>query len=219
METFGNQMYDAITIVAEMAAIGMGLPSATFTDRLKGGPHLLAPTGSDLEKNKLGAVFAGLHNDISFLTIHGKSKYPGLSVWTRDWKKTAAKIPPGCLLVQSGQTFEYLTGGYVHAGYHEVVYNEGTKNAYEERKSSMGDRPQWRVSSTLFSMCRNDARVDPLKEIDFLHQNSNGKTYETPFTAHQLLMRELDANGLSAETCVQIGEAKVGGEASPTKSM
>lgn len=102
METFGHQMFDAVTIVAEMAAVGMGLPPLTFTNMLDGGPHLLAPTGSDLEKNNLGAVFAGFHSDISFLTIHGKSKYPGLSVWTRDWKKTTVKLPAGCLLVQAG---------------------------------------------------------------------------------------------------------------------
>jgi flagellar biosynthesis regulator FlbT len=75
----------------------------------------------------------------------------------------------------------------------------------------MGDRPQWRVSSTLFTMFRNDARVDPLKEIEHLHEN--GKVYETPFTAHQLLMRELDAIGLSVATSVAIGEAKVNGDA------
>jgi hypothetical protein len=80
-------MFGAVKSVAEMAALGMGLEVNTFTDSLNGGPHLLAPTGSDLEKNSVGAVFAGLHSDISFLTIHGKSKYPGLSVWTRNWKK------------------------------------------------------------------------------------------------------------------------------------
>jgi hypothetical protein len=50
-----------------------------------GGAHLLAPTGSDLEKYDVGTVFAGWHYDISFMTIHGRSRYPGLSVWTRDW--------------------------------------------------------------------------------------------------------------------------------------
>ena len=44
---------------------------------------LLSPTGSDLEKNDVGAIFAGYHFDISFLTIHGKSRYPGLYCWTR----------------------------------------------------------------------------------------------------------------------------------------
>jgi len=99
MNKWGNLLYGTIDAVAEMAAIGLSVPKDTFTKRMKGGAHLLAPTGSDLEKNKISTVFAGWHYDISFMTIHGKSRYPGLFVWTRDWKKKAVKIPNGCLLV------------------------------------------------------------------------------------------------------------------------
>lgn len=99
MNTWGFKMFNAIEVIAEMAAIGMGVSKDTFTKRMEGGAHLLAPTGSDLEKNDVGAIFAGWHYDISFMTIHGKSRYPGLSVWTRDWKKKPVKIPEGCLLV------------------------------------------------------------------------------------------------------------------------
>ena len=40
------------------------------------GPHLLAPTGSDLTgaNRKAGTVLAGWHNDLNLLTIHGKSR-------------------------------------------------------------------------------------------------------------------------------------------------
>lgn len=99
MNCWGFKMFNAIEVIAEMAAVGMGVPKETFTKRMEGGAHLLAPTGSDLEKNDLGAIFAGWHYDISFMTIHGKSRYPGLSVWTRDWQKRPVKIPEGCLLV------------------------------------------------------------------------------------------------------------------------
>jgi len=110
----------------------MGIDKDTFKNKMRGGAHLLAPTGSDLEKfNQEGTVFAGFHYDIAFLTIHGKSRYPGLSVWTREWKKKAVRIPEGCLFVQAGLSFEHITGGYVLAGFHEVVYNEATRNAYE----------------------------------------------------------------------------------------
>lgn len=99
MNTWGGKLHSAIFTVAEMAALGMGVAKDTFTTRMQGGAHLLAPTGSDLVKNDVGTVFAGFHYDISFMTIHGKSRYPGLSVWTRDWKKKAVKIPEGCLLI------------------------------------------------------------------------------------------------------------------------
>jgi hypothetical protein len=42
-----------------MAAIGLGLNKDTFTNWMKGGAHLLAPTGSDL-KNTL--ILANLLN-------------------------------------------------------------------------------------------------------------------------------------------------------------
>ena len=83
MDTWGNKLLDAVHQVAEMAAIGMGIDRNAFLSRMQGGAQLLSPTGSDLEKNDVGAVFAGYNFDISFLTIHGKSRYPGLYAWTR----------------------------------------------------------------------------------------------------------------------------------------
>jgi isopenicillin N synthase-like dioxygenase len=99
MNKWGNMMIQACFTAGEMAAIGMGLPRETFTSRMTGGPHLLAPTGSDLQKYDIGTTFAGFHYDLNFLTIHGKSRYPGLFVWLRNMKKVAVKIPPGCLFL------------------------------------------------------------------------------------------------------------------------
>lgn len=129
MNKWGNMMIDACFTAGEMAAIGMGLEQDAFTSKMQGGPHLLAPTGSDLVRYDVGTTFAGFHYDLNFLTIHGKSRYPGLFVWLRNMKKIAVKIPPGCLLLQAGSMFEHLTGGYVLAGYHEVIYTESTKSA------------------------------------------------------------------------------------------
>jgi isopenicillin N synthase-like dioxygenase len=50
MDKWGYKMIDACLVVAEMAAIGLDIDKNTFTSRMKGGPHLLAPTGSDLIK-------------------------------------------------------------------------------------------------------------------------------------------------------------------------
>lgn len=99
MDTWGHKLLDAVHQVAQMAAIGMGLDQFAFLKRMQGGAHLLAPTGSDLEKNDVGSVFAGFHYDISFMTIHGKSRYPGLYVWTRQGQKLQVKVPEGCLFV------------------------------------------------------------------------------------------------------------------------
>lgn len=87
MDKWGNKLHDAVYTVAEMVALGLGLEKDKFSSCLKGGAHLLAPTGSDLAKNGQGSIFAGFHYDISFLTIHGKSRYPGLFVWLRNNQK------------------------------------------------------------------------------------------------------------------------------------
>ena len=45
MTAWGNKMLAAVHTVAYMAAIGFGLASDAFTERMAYGPHLLAPTG------------------------------------------------------------------------------------------------------------------------------------------------------------------------------
>lgn len=77
------------------------LPKRAFTDLMRMGPHLLAPTGTDLEKHgRVGAVVAGCHYDLNFLTIHGRSRFPGLHIWLRDGRRVPVAVPEGCLLVQ-----------------------------------------------------------------------------------------------------------------------
>ena len=45
-----------------MLAIGLGLPQETFTKFAEHGPHLLAPTASDMNVyGKLDTVLAGFH--------------------------------------------------------------------------------------------------------------------------------------------------------------
>lgn len=93
MDNWGNHMVNAVEIASEMCAIGLGLSRDTFTSMMKLAPHLLSPTASDLVKHDVGTAFAGFHYDLNFLTCHGKSRYPGLFIWLRNWKKLACKIP------------------------------------------------------------------------------------------------------------------------------
>ena len=116
MDTWGALMLGSVTTCAEMAAVGLGLERDSISKLMEFGPHLLAPTGSDLGAHReVGTVLAGFHNDLNLLTIHGKSRYPGLFVWLTDGTKMAVKVPDGCLLVQAGMQIERLTGGAVQA--------------------------------------------------------------------------------------------------------
>lgn len=161
MNKWGSLILETIHTVAEMAALGFDLPADSFTKLMKFGPHLLAPTGSDLEKHgKLGTVFASYHYDLNFMTIHGRSRFPGLFVWTREGKKIRVKVPPGCLLIQAGKQFEYCTGGHVLAGFHEVCVAPATMTAIEKAKEEK--KCLWRVSSTLFSHIASDNTLQPL---------------------------------------------------------
>jgi isopenicillin N synthase-like dioxygenase len=121
MDSWGYKLLDSCHTVSEMLALGLGLDKDAFTQRMRLGAHLLAPTGAELDKHGLGTVFAGYHYDLNFLTIHGKSRYPGLYIWEkRNNKKVPVRIPEGALLVQAAKQLEWLTGGVVAAGYHEV---------------------------------------------------------------------------------------------------
>jgi isopenicillin N synthase-like dioxygenase len=191
MDMWGNKMLNALCSVAEMAAQGFGMPSDAFTSRMLNGPHLLAPTASDFNKYaKIGTVLAGFHSDLNFMTIHGKSRYPGLSVWTRDGKRVGVAVPDGCLLVQAGKQFEYLTGGYVHAGYHEVVVNDNTLNTIAKRKAA--GKSLWRISSTLFGHIQSDQLLTPLAPFD----NDDAKLAFPEIYTGEFVRRELQAIAL-----------------------
>ena len=75
----------------------------------------------DLERyGAAGTCYAGYHYDLNFLTIHGKSRFPGLAVWLQDGRRMPVSIPDGCLLIQAGKQIEWLTNGFIHGGMHEV---------------------------------------------------------------------------------------------------
>ncbi|KAI9222389.1 hypothetical protein BC828DRAFT_346084 [Blastocladiella britannica] len=162
MDGYGQQLHDAVESVSELLAVGLGLEKDTLVNMAKYGPHLLAPTGSDLARfNQLNTIFAAFHTDLNFLTIHGKSRYPGLHVWARNsGAKMSVAVPDGCLLVQAGQQMERLTGGAILAGYHEVIVNQKTLEAVERAKAA--GKSLWRVSSTLFYHIQSDQELRPL---------------------------------------------------------
>lgn len=161
MDGWGFKMIAAVEAVAQMAALGFSLQRDSFTALMDKGPHLLAPTGSDLAAHgRPGAVFAGYHYDLNFLTIHGRSRFPGLHIWLRDGRKVQVSVPDGCLLVQSGKQLEWLTGGECRAGMHEVVVTERTEAAMD--RARLEGRSLWRVSSTVFGHIASDALLQPL---------------------------------------------------------
>ncbi|KAM7187539.1 hypothetical protein V8F33_011186 [Rhypophila sp. PSN 637] len=168
MNQWGTSMKNAVEGLTEMAAVGLGLPAETFKDAGRYGPHLLAPTASDLNKyGEKDTILAGFHTDLNFLTIHGRSRYPGLHIWARNTgKRIAVKIPKGnYLLVQAGKQLEHITGGLIKAGFHEVVVNEKTVEVINARKEQFPDRPLVRISSTFFWHLSSDYDLVPIPQV------------------------------------------------------
>ncbi|OIW06189.1 hypothetical protein TanjilG_23069 [Lupinus angustifolius] len=127
-------------------------------------PHLLAPTGSDLQKyGQERTVLAGYQYDLNFLTIHGRSRFPGLNIWLRNGQKVEVKVIVGCLLIQTGKQIEWVTGGDCIAGMYEVVGTNRTADAIRLAKEQK--RSLWRVSSTLFAHIASDAVLKPLGQF------------------------------------------------------
>lgn len=168
MMKWGNAMKTSVADLTEMVAIGLGLPAETFRKAGQYGPHLLAPTASDLVKfGEKDTILAGFHTDLNFLTIHGRSRYPGLHIWGRNTgNRIPVKIPSGNnLLVQAGKQLEHITGGLIRAGFHEVVVNDATLAVIERRKKEFPDRPLIRISSTLFWHLSSDELLAPIPEL------------------------------------------------------
>ncbi|RFU75113.1 clavaminate synthase [Trichoderma arundinaceum] len=168
MNQWGSSMKNAVSKLSEMTALGLGLEAEYFSTAGRYGPHLLAPTASDLAKyGAQDTILAGFHTDLNFLTIHGRSRYPGLNIWARNTgSRIPVKIPPGnYLLVQAGKQIEYITGGLIKAGYHEVVVNERTLEVIEKRKAEFPDRPLVRISSTLFWHLNSDFDLAPVPAL------------------------------------------------------
>ncbi|ROT36388.1 Clavaminate synthase-like protein [Sodiomyces alkalinus F11] len=168
MDRWGTAMKTAVSDLASMAAVGLGLSEDAFTSAARHGPHLLAPTASDLERyGKEDTILAGFHTDLNFLTIHGRSRYPGLHVWARNTgRRIAVAIPPGNhLLVQAGKQLEHITGGLIKAGYHEVVVNGKTVDTIQRRRQQFPDRPLVRISSTFFWHLSSDFDLVPVPQL------------------------------------------------------
>eukprot|EP00891_Asterochloris_glomerata_P002047 jgi/Astpho2/2047/Aster-00543 len=137
MDGWGHKMLAAVETAAAMLAIGFHLPADAFTFRMAYGPHLLAPTGADLKQhNLLQTAYAGFHYDLNFLTIHGKSRFPGLFVWLRDGQRVAV----------------------------QVICSDATLAA--AKKALQAGQSTWRVSSTVFAHVASDQMLRPLACFD-----------------------------------------------------
>lgn len=191
---WGSRLVKTARLVAEMLEIAMGLETNTFNKLLDGGEHILSPTGTDLTILEENKVISQLHYDLNFLTIHGPSSYPGLYIWLNGEapKKLSVIAPEGCFLIQNGRQIEIMTGGYLNAGFHEVINSKEAKDAAMDNKKNGGSG--FRVGSIVFSQVKGDLILEPL---DMFRNLPYAGKYK-PILARDQILEELN-NGNLAE--------------------
>lgn len=80
-------------VIAEMAALGLGLAKTDLTDMIINGDFYMSPTGIDLLKTTPGQLLTAFHRDFDLLTIHGKARYAGLYAWLNTGEKFLVQVP------------------------------------------------------------------------------------------------------------------------------
>jgi isopenicillin N synthase-like dioxygenase len=161
---FGKYFMDILSNLNKIVSVELNQPKDFLDNLCYNGNHMMSPTMSNLkEYGKKDTILAGFHSDISLFTIHGKSRYSGLNIWTRDLQKIRVSVPPGCFLVQAGKQLAYLTGGYILDGFHEVVVGDDTVNQIKLAK--LNGNSLTRVSSTFFAHVNSDKYLEVLPQF------------------------------------------------------
>ncbi len=114
------------------------------------------------------------------------------------------RVQEGCLLFQVGKQLEWQTGGYLRAGFHEVVnLPETTKAASEAVRAG---RRSIRVSSTVFGHVASDNILEVLSEFLQMFSKTHGflacdniLAMYPSIAAGQQVLRELEAIGLKKD--------------------
>lgn len=170
-------------------------------------PHILAPTASDLVKyGQKDTILAGFHSDLNFLTIHGRSRYPGLHIWARNTgKRIPVKIPEGSnLLVQAGKQLEHITGGLIKAGLHEVVVNEQTIGVCHPALFSCNSRA---LTSLMYRPLRNAKFSSQTVPSSASRRLSSGTSLLTMTSSQS--QRCQHGHGLSGQTRLTLADTRV----------
>lgn len=149
LESWGQEIQQTTFTTCEMIAVGLGLDSDAISNTCLNGTHYVSPPGVDLSKSKPGDVITGFHRDFGLITIQGKTRYPGLMAWLLTGEKVDINLPEDHLLVQGGKQLEVLTGGYLKAGFHEVIHTSAVEA--QVKHNLKAGKSTWRVVTSLFS--------------------------------------------------------------------
>lgn len=197
MESWGEKLLTTGETVLTMIEQALGTEPGRLRDMTDGGPHLLGPNAADLDiLNRPGTIINAFHRDLNLLSIHGPATYPGLRIWLRNGTSLFVKMPQGHILIQAGHQLEWLTGGLITAGMHEVIVTKQALALRANRDSAL------RISSPCFQHLASRHRLEILNEaLDFEGISAKTRrermTRYPPITVGEQVARELHAIGLA----------------------
>ena len=109
-------------------------------------------------------MITGFHRDFGLLTTHTPTRFDGMYAWLLTGEKVRVKIPEGHLLVQGGKQLEWMTGGYLKAGFHEVIHDKKVETQVKDNLRT--GKSNWRVACALFSYVQGNLRLKPFPEFN-----------------------------------------------------
>lgn len=194
---WGEKLLTTGETVLAMIEHALGTAPGCLRDLTVGGPHLLGPNAANLDAlNTVGTIINVYHRDLNLLSIHGPATYPGLRIWLRNGTSMYVKMPSGHILIQAAHQLEWLTGGLITAGMHEVVVTAEALELRKERPSPL------RISSPCFQHVASRHRLEIIPEA-LAYEGLPKSVYEErlkrypPITAGEQVQNELHAIGLA----------------------
>jgi hypothetical protein len=164
LNRWGRTFLEGLKTITSMFEKGSGLPLGTISWKFASATHILNPSGFDLDVMGLGTVLTTIHYDMSYITVHGNSRFPVFSAWLRDGRKVDIEIPEGYLMFQAGKIFEHITGGYVLAGHHIVLHSDTTALAVAQAKAA--GKSVWKINSAMFGNFQTTQLIELIPQLE-----------------------------------------------------
>jgi isopenicillin N synthase-like dioxygenase len=82
------------------------------------------------------STWAAAHEDLNCFTLLPPSTVPGLEMLTRQGEWVPVIVPPGYLIINTGEQVQHKTAGLIRATRHRVL-NPGGQYAKQERLASI----------------------------------------------------------------------------------